>query len=317
MCKSPRQARGLFIECMRGLFTTILALFVALQINAQADTALLARHLRAVVNTTGFRNYTNTAALDAAAAYIKSVLAVYADTTFHQSYMVNGKQYRNVIARFRGANETRVIVGAHYDACEDQPGADDNASGVAGLLELARLLKGRAHHNTIELVAYTLEEPPFFRTPYMGSYVHAAALAARNEKVAGMISLEMIGFFSDEKGSQQYPLNFLKLIYGSRGDYITLVKKYGAGKFARRFGRQFIRSRQIKTKKFSGPRFLPGVDFSDHLNYWKFGYSALMITDTSFYRNKNYHEKGDTIATLDIGRMAKVIDATLAALLAL
>lgn len=316
MCKAPAVRGGFFIQRMRVLFATILAFFSALLCSAQTDSAVLSKHLRAVVNTAGFRNYTNTAALDSVAAYIKSVMALYADTTFYQPYTVSGKEYRNVVARFRGRHEAKVIVGAHYDACEDQPGADDNASGVAGLLELARLLKGRAHHNTLELVAYTLEEPPFFRTPYMGSYVHAAALAARNEKVAGMISLEMIGFFSDEKGSQDYPLNFLKLIYGNRGDYITLVKKYGAGKFARRFGRKFIRSRQIKTKKFSGPRFLSGVDFSDHLNYWKFGYSALMITDTSFYRNKNYHEKGDTIASLDTARMAKVIDATLAALLA-
>lgn len=112
-------------------------------------------------------------------------------------------------------------------------------------------------------------------------------------------------------------MGLLKLIYGSRGNYITLVKKYGAGKFVRRFSNAFRHTKFIRTKKFAGPKFLPGVDFSDHLNYWKFGYSALMITDTSFYRNKNYHESTDTLETLDLQRMANVVNATVSALLVL
>jgi hypothetical protein len=129
-----------------------------------------------------------------------------------------------------------------------------------------------------------------------------------------MISLEMIGYFKDEKRSQSYPVKLLSLFYGNRGNYITLVKKFGAGQFARRFGRKYKSTGSIRAKKFTGPPALAGIDFSDHLNYWKFGFSALMVTDTSFFRNKNYHTAGDTMETLDIARMAKVIDGVYNAL---
>ncbi|HXB39567.1 MAG TPA: M28 family peptidase [Bacteroidia bacterium] len=285
-----------------------------------ADTIRLKQHLEKIIKTRGPRNYINTAALDSVAKYIYSQLNLYADSVHYQEYRVGLKTYKNVIGRFFSKKEKTImlgphykektiVVGAHYDVCENQDGADDNASGVAGLLELARLLKGSELNYSIELVAYSLEEPPFFRTEQMGSYVHARSLYRKGVPVYGMISLEMIGFFKDERKTQSYPLGFLKLFYGSRGNYITLVNKNFPGKFCRKFSKQFIQSKCIRTKKFSGPKFLPGVDFSDHLNYWKFGYRALMITDTSFYRNKNYHESTDTIETLDLKRMAKVTEA--------
>jgi Zn-dependent M28 family amino/carboxypeptidase len=286
-------------------------------LRGQSDTLALQQHVQKLVRGGGFRNHLNTRALDSAGAYIHRMLGKYADTVFYQPYRVGGKEYRNVVARFRGQTNKMVVVGAHYDVCEDQAGADDNASGVAGLLELARLLKNENRKYTTELVAYTLEEPPYFRSEQMGSYVHARSLHDRRAEVYGMISLEMIGFFKDNRGSQSYPIGLLKLFYGSRGNYITLVKKYGAGRFVRKFWKRMKHSRKIKTRKFAGPQALPGIDFSDHLNYWQFGYSALMITDTAFYRNKNYHETGDTPETLDFRRMGLVVDATLAALLAL
>lgn len=279
-----------------------------------ADTVLLKKHLEALVIKGQYRNYQNLTALDSAARYIYSTFALFADSVFFQGYEVAGKKYYNVVARFNKKERSSVVVGAHYDVCENQDGADDNASGVAGLLELARLLKETPPACCVELVAYTLEEPPFFRTTQMGSYRHALSLYKEKRRVLGMVSLEMIGYFKEEKNSQQYPIGFLKWFYGSRGNYITLVKKYGSGRFCRRFSRRFIATRSVRTKKFSGLRFLPGVDFSDHLNYWKFGYRALMITDTSFYRNKNYHDTGDTLNTLDIGKMARVINATFYAL---
>lgn len=125
-----------------------------------------------------------------------------------------------------------------------------------------------------------------------------------------MISLEMIGYFKDGPKSQSYPIGLLSVFYGNRGNYITLVKKFGTGKFARCFCRSFQSAKAIRTKTFSAPAALPGIDFSDHPNYWKFGFNALMITDTSFYRNPNYHQSTDTMATLDISRMAGVIDGT-------
>jgi len=143
----------------------------------------------------------------------------------------------------------------------------------------------------------------------MGSFIHAQSLIENKTAVYGMVCLEMIGYFDDAKGSQDYPLGILSLFYGKRGDYITLVSKFGKGKFARKFNAKFKRQNNIKTKKFVGPPQLQGIDFSDHLNYWKFGISALMITDTAFYRNKNYHEKTDTIETLDLNKMSQVINS--------
>jgi hypothetical protein len=142
----------------------------------------------------------------------------------------------------------------------------------------------------------------------MGSYVHAKSLAENRADVYGMISLEMIGYFNDEKNSQSYPIGLLSLFYGNKGNYITLVKKFGAGQFTRKFCRKYKSIGAIRTKVFTGFPSMEGIDFSDHLNYWKFGFSAFMLTDTAFFRNKNYHEPTDKMETLDIKRMAKVID---------
>lgn len=273
-----------------------------------SDTTIIKSHLIAITKTGKYRTYKNIDQLNKTAEYIKSVFNQYSDSVFIQEYSVNGQVYKNVICSFGTENKKRVIVGAHYDVCDNQEGADDNASGVVGLLELSRMLKGQKLNQRIDLVAYSLEEPPYFRTEYMGSYIHAKSLVDNKTEVYGMISLEMIGYFKDEKKSQSYPIGLLSLFYGNKGNYITLVKKFGAGQFTRKFCRKFKSTKAIRTKKFTGPPALPGIDFSDHLNYWKFDFSALMITDTSFFRNKNYHEPTDTMETLDIKRMAKVIE---------
>lgn len=284
---------------------------------AHTDTVSIKNHLKNITNTPSYRNHQNIAQLNIIADYIKSSFLKYSDSVSFQEYEVEGKTYKNVICSFGTKNKSRIIVGAHYDVCGNQEGADDNASGTVALLELAKQLSNQTLNKRIDLVAYTLEEPPYFRTEYMGSYIHAKYLADHKIEVFGMLSVEMIGFFSDKKKSQNYPLGILSWFYGNKGDYITLVNKFGKGKFARQFSKRFKQSKTIKTKKFTAPKALPGIDFSDHLNYWNFGYSAMMITDTSFYRNKNYHQKTDTIETLDIPKMAKVIDGIYLALLKL
>jgi len=281
-----------------------------------ADTNLIKTHMYRITKRDTFRHFANPKELDSVAAYLFSELSTYADTVYYQPFQVNGTAYRNVIASFGTENKNRIIVGAHYDVCGNQEGADDNASGTVGLLELGRLFHGKKLKNRIDLVAFTLEEPPFFRTEDMGSAVHAKSVSKNKEQIIGMISLEMIAYFKDAKGSQDYPIQLLKWFYGGKGNYITLVRKSEAGKFVRRFIRQFKKTKQLTAKKFSAPKSLPGIDFSDHLNYWDVGIDALMITDTAFYRNKNYHKKTDTMETLDFGRMAKVIDATFQVLLA-
>jgi hypothetical protein len=277
----------------------------------RSDSVIIQSHLTALTKTNKPRTPDHIQQLNATADYIRSVFSHYADSVFTQVYTVNGVIYKNIICSFGTSHKKRIIVGAHYDVCGEQQGADDNASGVAGLLELSRLLKGKVLSYRIDLVAYTLEEPPYFRTEYMGSYIHARSLVDSKVDIYGMISLEMIGYFSDEEGSQAYPVKGMSLFYGNKGDYIMLVKKFGAGAFADQFCKQFNALPFIKTKTFSGPRTMAGIDFSDQLNYWKFGISALMITDTSFYRNKNYHKNTDTMETLDLKRMEKVIDALL------
>jgi len=275
-----------------------------------ADTTEINKHLEFLTSTEKARNHLNVDVLDAVAAYIYKEFSLYADTTYYQEFKLGKRDvtYRNVICVFGEENEETIVVGAHYDVCGNQQGADDNASGIVGLLELARMLKGEKLNYRIEMVAYTLEEPPYFRSEHMGSYKHAASLVENKTNVFGMVCLEMIGYYDSAKGSQDYPLGILSMIYGKRGDYITLVNKFSKGSFARHFTKGFKKNKQIRTKKFTGPIKLPGIDFSDHLNYWRFGISALMITDTAFYRNKNYHKKTDTIETLDIIGMKKVID---------
>lgn len=276
--------------------------------NISADSSLVKKHLVELTQIPEFRNHKNINQLNKIADYIHDNFYKYADSTGFQEYKVDEKIYKNVVCSFGTENKKRIIIGAHYDVCGDQQGADDNATGVTALLELARMLKGQKLNYRIDLVAYTLEEPPYFRTENMGSYVHAKYLKDNNIDVYGMASVEMIGYFRDEEHSQDFPVKALSWIYGNKGNFITLVKKFNGGKFVKNFITNFKDSKQIKAETFPAPKFVSGVDFSDHLNYWKFGYSAMMITDTSFFRNKNYHEPTDTLETLDIPRMTKVID---------
>lgn len=291
-------------------FSFVLFIFQSYFSQTYSDTNLIKTHLTVITKRQKPRHFENPKVLDSVASYIFMELQKSADTVYYQTYKINGTVYRNVIASFGIKNQKRIVVGAHYDVCGNLEGADDNASGTVGLLELGRMLKGQQLQNRIDLVAYTLEEPPFFRTDYMGSAIHAKSVEGIKDQIIGMISLEMIAYFKDEKNSQDYPLGILKWFYGGKGNYITLVRKDTAGKFVKKFIRNFKMTKQIKTKKFSAPRSLPGIDFSDHLNYWNIGIDAMMITDTAFYRNKNYHKETDTIETLDIQRMSKVIDAT-------
>jgi len=264
--------------------------------------------MRVLTKDFGYRDYLSVSNLNASAEYIYNEFILYADSTYYQEYEAEGNIYKNVVAVFNGASDRTIIIGAHYDACGEQEAADDNASGVVGVLELARRIANEDLLYRTELVAYTLEEPPFFRTDKMGSYIHASSLKEKNVDVYGMLSVEMIGYFSDEKGSQKYPLSLFSWWYGDVGDFIGLIGKWGGGTFASRFSSAFKKANTIKSISFSGPTLIQGIDFSDHLNYWKFGYSALMITDTAFMRNLNYHQKSDTMETLDYVRMAQVID---------
>lgn len=280
-----------------------------------ADTTRIKTDLTFLTKNCVYRNHLNIDQLNKAADYIHTQFSAISDSVTEQLYTYDTIHFRNIICSLGPKDAERIIVGAHYDVCDNFEGADDNASGVAGLLELARLLKSQALKYRIDFVAYAAEEPPFFRSKYMGSYVHAKYLLDNNIKVKGMICIEMIGYFSEEEGSQSYPFFPLRWFYGSKGNYITAVQKFENGKFGNAFVDSIKAQQVLPTRSFIGPKWLPGVDFSDHLNYWKFGYSAVMITNTAFYRNKNYHTADDAMEMLNISKMSMVIDEVYRAIL--
>lgn len=294
----------------------ILLLFTCCTAQKSSDVSFLEKHLINITKSKSFRNHSNIKQLNSIASYIKDEFALYADSTSFQNFEVNSKTYKNVICSFGTENKKRIIVGAHYDVAGNQEGADDNASGIAGLLELARLLKGEKLNYRIDLVAYSLEEPPYFRTKNMGSFIHAQSLVTSKVDVYGMVSLEMIGYFTDANNSQLYTDQRLSQVHGTKGDFIALVNGAEKKQFATDFGLKFTKANTIKTVVFDSSSTVKGVDFSDHLNYWNFNISALMVTDTAFLRNSNYHQNTDTLETLDIPKMAKVINGVYETLLA-
>ncbi len=272
-----------------------------------ADTTNIKRNLESIINTPDYRNYKNIAVLDTVAERIKKEFQRYTNSVSTQDYKVDERGYKNIIASFGPEKGERIIVGAHYDVSHEQDGADDNASGVAGILELARLLKDQPLKYRIDLVAFSLEEPPFFHTKNMGSYIHAKSLNDSNIAVKGMISLEMIGYYSDEKNSQSYPVGMMKWFYGDKGNFITIVQSFFCGEFGKEFKKLSFKNNSINTKSIRAPWFVAG-DNSDQINYWKFGYSAVMVSNTAYFRNHNYHTKADKLYLLNIPKMALVID---------
>jgi hypothetical protein len=281
------------------------------------DPARLEKHVRRLAESFIPRDERHPENLDRAAAYIRGEFEQAQGVVSDQAYQAGGQTYRNVIARFGPETPERIVVGAHYDAAGPMPAADDNASGVAGLIELAYLL-GRAELPLqVELVAYTLEEPPYFGTAYMGSAVHARSLQEQKIPVRLMISLEMIGYFSDAPDSQDYPLDSLRLLYPSRGNFIAVAGKLDQGLVTRRVKRAMRGASPLPVYSINAPRSIPGIDLSDHLNYWLAGYPAVMLTDTAFYRNRNYHTPWDTPETLNYERMAMVVQGVYAAVLAI
>ena len=284
---------------------------------ATTDTARLGQHLRYLTTRQPARSAAHPAMLDSVAAYLAQHLQAAGGRVVRQPYQADGTTYQNVIASFGPEAGPRLVVGAHYDVCGEQPGADDNGTGTAALLELARLLgqSARPLPQRIDLVAYTLEEPPYFRTPHMGSYVHAASLQAANIPVTGMVALEMLGYYDERRGSQRYPVGVRQLLFGSRGNYVTVAQTVGgSGRWGRRLARRYRAVARLPVRRFKAPAWLPGIDFSDHLNYWHFGYPALLLTDTAFYRNAHYHQGTDTLGRLSLPRLALAVEALLAAL---
>jgi Zn-dependent M28 family amino/carboxypeptidase len=215
----------------------------------------------------------------------------------------------NVEASLVGSDSASglVIVGAHFDSVAGTVGANDNATGVAAVLELARLLRGRNLRRTVRFVLFANEEPPFFQTSNMGSLVYARQLRRDRVQVSAMISLETIGFYSDAPGSQNYP-PVLGSFYPSRGDFIGFVGNPESRDLVRRSIRTFRESTSFPSEGVAAPADWPGVGWSDHWSFWQERYPAIMITDTAVFRYPYYHTPLDTFDKVDFGRMARVVD---------
>ncbi len=245
--------------------------------------------------------------LDITASYIYKEFSKSNKDTEYQKYDVWGVEYKNVVSRFGPKTDEIIVIGAHYDSAGGLPGADDNASGVAGLLELSRLLKGVQLEVEVQLVAFSLEEPPYFRSKDMGSFQYAQSLNESNANVVLMINFEMIGYFTDAENSQEYPMPWLSGVYPEVGNFIALVGAYSEIPELRMLKRSMSRFPGLPVVSINAPPFFPGMTLSDHLNFWWFGYPALMITDTAFYRNKAYHTSADLPETLNFRKMAFVV----------
>lgn len=288
---------------------------------AKAEERNLKKHLKFLTESETERSYENIERLDEVASYIFTHFEESrCDETRYQNYRADGKKYKNVVCVFNGENDERVVIGAHYDVDannhhEEDIGdalfqwADDNASGVAGLLEITTMIgndRRKKLENTLELVAYTLEEVPHYHTEKMWSYIHAKSLKQREVEVKYMISLEMIGYFSDEM-IQQYPLWILKFMYPQTWDFIALVWKAWQAWHLRSIKRGIHDGADIDIYSLKSPDFIPEISMSDNWSYWQNGYEAYMLTDTSYLRNPHYHKVTDTVETLDIQKMSEVV----------
>lgn len=281
------------------------------------DPERLKAHVRALTERFVPRDSTHPENLERAAVYIEEALRQAGGQVESQRYEVDGRAYRNVIARFGPEAGERIIVGAHYDATPTTPGADDNASGVAGLLELAVPLGQKPPSVRVDLVGFTLEEMPHFHTLRQGSAVHASSLREAGVAVRAMLSLEMLGTFNDAPDSQHYPVSALRLSHPDRGNFIAVVGRVGEGPLVSTISEAMRKATPLPVEHLNAPRTVEGVDFSDHASYWDANYPAVMVTDTAFFRNPRYHTPADTWDTLDYGRMAQVVQGVECAVRAL
>lgn len=268
----------------------------------QADVEMLA-------STIGERNVERPRALADAAAYITRELERAGYQVRRHEYQSRGQTVANLEAELVGTSAASeiVIVGAHYDSVQGTPGADDNASGVAGTLALARRFAAKPRARTIRFLFFVNEEPPAFWTPDMGSWVYAKECRTRGDDIQAMLSLESIGYYDDAPGSQQYPPP-LSLAFPNRGDFIAIVGNLSSRSLTHRAVRSFRAHAEFPSEGACLPSSLPGVGWSDHWSFWKEGYHAIMFTGTATFRNHRYHTSADVPRTLDYERTARVVE---------
>ena len=279
----------------------------------QADPQKLRRTLEAIV---GERSpFSSPSHLAVVESFVEKQLASYGLKVESDYFSYRGENFRNIVARsISPRNGSLIILGAHLDSVPGSPGADDNASGVAVLLEAARLLARSRARLPLLFCAFNLEELNMIGSSYFAHKLKVAAV-----KVEAMISLEMVGYTNPKPGSQKYPFG-LSAFYPDRGDFIGVIGNWSSASLLRRFSRQMSRVQELPVETLSVPGnggLIPAVRLSDHSPFWDAGYPALMVTDTSFFRNPHYHGSTDTLETLNVDFMAKISEGVIRGVLAL
>jgi hypothetical protein len=299
--------------------------------------AELERDVRILAESIGERNVFRPGALARAVEFIEEELRSAGLEPRRDSYPVRGRDCHNLEVEIPGSIRAReiIVVGAHYDTVTECPGANDNASGVAALLALARRFRHASPRRSLRFVFFVNEEPPFFMSGEMGSLVYARRCAARKDRIRGMLALETIGYFDERPGSQRYPVGFLRRLYPDAGDFIAFVSNLGSWRLLRAALRGYRRAvdgagvdagdsdepsptrsesarhagalPRVEAKGAALPRFVPGVGWSDHQAFWAYGFPALMVTDTAPFRYPHYHTSHDTPEKLDYARLARVV----------
>ena len=304
-----KQKMNKYLQLCSIVFITFSGLS-AVQANAikLAEPQNLTVYMQQVLGGGDNRNFKDVQELNRVSAWIREQMRLFGIPCQYQNYKVNDEPYRNVVCSLKNINTDKVIIGAHYDVFEDKSGADDNASGVAGVIETARILASERKRlkTSVDFVFYTLAEPPYAGTEQMGSYIHAKSLEKQKENIQGIYILEMIGYF-DSNLVQEYPIG-LKWLYPSHGNFIATVGNLQSREMTADYCNAMKNLNQLQCERIIAPSFVQSMDFSDHLNYWNLGYPAMLITDTGSYRNKNYHTDQDRIETLDVGKMAQVVN---------
>jgi len=266
-------------------------------------------HVHALSVVIGSRSIREYGKIRQAEQYIRTYLDEQEIPFELQGYDHEGSRFNNIVVTLEGGSrgDETIVIGAHYDTTFGTPGADDNASAVAVLLELCRALKDYRPDRTLRLIFFVLEEAPAFMTPAMGSYVYAMQARNRGENVVGMISLEMVGYFSDAEGSQAYPVPGMHWFFPDRGNFIGVVGNVPSRELTLAVAESIKAGSRLPVEHLVALPFIPGIGLSDHGSFWKMGFPAVMVTDTAFYRNPNYHGAKDTIGTLRFDKMSELV----------
>ena len=280
-----------------------------LSANQKALSARLHSQVSHLASHLGERNSRHYATLVKTRDWIRGQLTASGYTVREQNYRLKGQSYSNLVCELSGQSKQVVVVGAHYDSALDCPAANDNGSGVAALLELARSCqqRGQKPKKTLRLVAFVNEEPPYFAHDSMGSHVYAQFCKKRGDKISAMLSLETLGYYSDAPNSQKYP-PLLSMSYPTTGNFVGFIGNLESGPLVQRCVGLFRKRASFPSQGAALSAGLPGVGWSDHRSFWEIGVPAIMVTDTAPFRYPHYHLKSDTPDKIDFDRLARVVE---------